>query len=244
MGTFIKFVLGIIAITVVFLFIFWKGFRERILEDLHTVLKEDPAAKNMLEALICYPGLHALWMHRIAHSLHKVKFVLFARIVSHINRFFTGIEIHPGATIGRRFFIDHGAGVVIGETAIIGDDVLLYAGVVLGGTSLMKKKRHPTVEDGVVMGTGAIVLGAIIIGKGAKIGAGSVVIRDVPAGATVIGVPGRVVGSSELVSELDLEWGKLPDPIADALKQIEKRIKNLEEKNGKENKGEATDVHG
>lgn len=229
-------ILGILAIIAVFVSIFWNGLWKRVAEDVRTVLKEDPAAKNVLEALICYPGLHALWMHRIANSLHKVKFILLARIVSQINRFLTGIEIHPGATIGRRFFIDHGAGVVIGETAIIGNDVLLYQGVVLGGTSLKKKKRHPTVEDGVVIGAGAIVLGAITIGRGAKIGAGSVVIKDVSVGATVVGVPGRVVGPSELVSELDLEWGKLPDPVADALRQIEKRIKNLEERNNGENK--------
>ncbi len=228
-------ILGILAAITVFVSIFWNRFWRRIAEDVRTVLKEDPAAKSVVEALICYPGLHALWMHRIANSLYKAKFKLLARFLSHINRFLTGIEIHPGATIGRRFFIDHGAGVVIGETTVIGNDVLLYAGVVLGGTSLQKKKRHPTIQDGVVIGTGAILLGAITIGRGAKIGAGSVVIMDVPAGATVVGVPGKVVGSTELVSELDLEWGKLPDPVADALRQLEKRIKQLEDKNGKEN---------
>lgn len=229
-------ILGVLAIIAVFVSIFWNGFWKRLAEDIGTVLKEDPAAKSILEALFCYSGLHALWIHRIANSLYKGKFILLARILSQINRFLTGIEIHPGATIGRRFFIDHGAGVVIGETAIIGDDVLLYQGVVLGGTSLKKKKRHPTVDDGVVIGTGAILLGAITIGRGAKIGAGSVVIKDVPAGATVVGVPGRVVGPSKLISELDLDWGSLPDPVADALRQIEKRIKKLEEKNGGENK--------
>jgi serine O-acetyltransferase len=153
-----------------------------IREDIHSVLKEDPAARNTLEVIFCYPGLHALWFHRAAHFLwqHHLKF--FARLLSTFNRFLTNIDIHPGARIGRRFFIDHGAGVVIGETSEIGDDVLLYAGVVLGGTSLDKKKRHPTIGNRVVIGSGAIVLGAITIEDDVKIGSGSVVVKSVPAG--------------------------------------------------------------
>ncbi|OGO24297.1 MAG: serine O-acetyltransferase, partial [Chloroflexi bacterium RBG_16_50_9] len=160
-----------------------------IKEDIQTVFAKDPAARSVIEVLLCYPGLHAIWAHRVAHFLWQHRFRLLARLVSHINRFFTNIEIHPGATIGRRFFIDHGAGVLIGETAEIGDDVLLYTGVVLGGTTLEKKKRHPTLGNGVEMGSGAIALGAITIGDGARIGAGSVVIRSVPPKVTVVGIP-------------------------------------------------------
>jgi len=199
-------------------------------EDIQTVFAKDPAAKNIIEVILCYPGLHAIWLHRIAHWFYKKKMYTIARIISHINRFLTGIEIHPGAKIGRRFFIDHGMGVVIGETAEIGDDVLMYQGVVLGGTSLEKKKRHPTVGNNVVIGAGAIVLGAINIGDNSRIGAGSVVITDVPANATVVGVPGRIgLGFSSKEIKL-LEHGKLPDPIADALKFLGKQIDNLEER--------------
>lgn len=233
----VEFLLGILAVSVTVISIFWSGFWRKTAEDVRTVLKEDPAAKNAVEALLCYPGLHALWLYRIAHSLYEEGFVILSRLVSHVNRFLTGIEIHPGAKIGRRFFIDHGAGVVIGETAEIGEDVLLYQGVVLGGTSLEKKKRHPTLGNGVVVGAGAIILGAITIGRGARVGAGSVVIKDVPPGATVVGIPGRIMGPSELIPKLDLEWGKLPDPIADALRQIETRIKRLEKRDKKETAG-------
>ncbi|PKN01202.1 MAG: serine O-acetyltransferase [Elusimicrobia bacterium HGW-Elusimicrobia-1] len=202
----------------------------RLKEDVRTVFRKDPAARGVVEVLTCYPGLHAILLHRFAHFLwrHGLKFP--ARLVSHISRFLTGIEIHPGATIGRRFFIDHGMGVVIGETSEIGDDVLLYQGVVLGGTSLEKKKRHPTVGNHVVIGAGAIVLGAINIGENAMIGAGSVVVRDVPAKATAVGVPARVgVGFSP--EELDmLQHGQLPDPIAEALRIIAKEQENLSER--------------
>jgi serine O-acetyltransferase len=199
----------------------------RLKEDVQTVFRKDPAARNVFEVLTCYPGLHAILMHRFAHFLWRHNFKLPARLSSHISRFFTGIEMHPGATIGRRFFIDHGMGVVIGETTEIGDDVLLYQGVVLGGTSLEKKKRHPTVGNHVVIGAGAIVLGAINIGENAMIGAGSVVVRDVPAKATAVGVPARVgVGFSP--EELDmLQHGQLPDPIAEALRLIAKEQENL-----------------
>ncbi|MCX5998975.1 MAG: serine O-acetyltransferase, partial [Chloroflexi bacterium] len=165
----------------------------RFREDVRTVLSRDPAARNLLEVVLCYPGLHALELHRVAHWLWIHRLRLAARLLSHCSRFLTGIEIHPGATIGRRFFIDHGMGVVIGETADIGDDVLVYQGVVLGGTSLEKKKRHPTIGNNVVIGTAAILLGPITIGDGCRVGANSVVVKSVPPGATVVGVPGRVV---------------------------------------------------
>jgi serine O-acetyltransferase len=207
-------------------------------EDIQTVFAKDPAARSGLEVIFCYPGLHALWLHRLAHYLwqHRLRFL--ARLLSHISRFLTGIEIHPGAKIGRRFFIDHGAGVVIGETAEIGDDVLLYQGVVLGGTSLKKGKRHPTVGDNVVIGTGAVALGAITIGDGARIGSGSVVVKSVPAGATVVGIPGKIVEEKKKPLQ-DLEHGRLPDPVAEAIRlvlreqdKLEERLKRLESSSG------------
>jgi len=200
-----------------------------IKEDIQTVFSKDPAARSTLEVLTCYPGLHALWSHRIAHWLWNRNFRLIARLVSHTNRFFTGIEIHPGAKIGKRFFIDHGAGVVIGETTEIGDDVLLYQGVVLGGTTLEKKKRHPTLGNGVEMGSGAIALGPIKIGDGARIGSSSVVVKSVPPGVTVVGIPGRVVTKREKPA-MDLEHGKLPDPVAEAVRLVLKDQHNLEER--------------
>jgi serine O-acetyltransferase len=207
-------------------------------EDFRTVFSEDPAARSVFEVLLTYPGLHALWMHRAAHWLWRHNLKLPGRLLSHFNRFITGIEIHPGATIGRRFFIDHGMGVLIGETAEIGNDVLMYSGVVLGGTTLEKKKRHPTIGNDVVMGTGAIALGPITIGDGARIGAGSVVIKSVPPGVTVVGVPGRIVTKTEKPS-LDLQHGRLPDPVAEAIhlvlkdqQQLEERLKMLEEATG------------
>ncbi len=198
-------------------------------EDIRTVFIKDPAARSLLEVVFCYPGLHALWFHRVAHFLWRHRFRFLARFLSHIGRFLTGIEIHPGAKIGRRFFIDHGAGVVIGETAEIRDDVLMYQGTVLGGTSLKKEKRHPTVGSHVVIGTGAVALGAISIGDGARVGAGSVVIKSVPPGATVVGIPGRVVedGQSPL---MELEHGKLPDPVAEAIRLVLQRQNKLEER--------------
>ena len=197
-------------------------------EDIQTVFAKDPAARSVMEVIFCYPGLHALWFHRLAHFLwqHKLRFL--ARLLSHINRFLTGIEIHPGAKIGRRFFVDHGAGVVIGETAEIGDDVLMYQGVVLGGTTLKKEKRHPTVGDNVVIGTGAIALGAITIGDGARIGSGSVVVKSVPRGATVVGIPGRIVEDKKPL--MDLEHGRLPDPVAEAIRLVLKEQDKLEER--------------
>lgn len=169
---------------------------ERIKEDIASVFSRDPAARNTLEVLTNYPGLHAIWMHRLAHRLWRAKWYWVARSLSTFSRWITGIEIHPGATIGRRFFIDHGMGVVIGETAEIGDDVTLYHGVTLGGTSWNGGKRHPTLKDNVVIGAGAKVLGPITIGEGGKVGSNSVVVKDVPDGATVIGIPGRIVSNT------------------------------------------------
>jgi serine O-acetyltransferase len=162
-------------------------------EDLETAARRDPAARSRAELMLAYPGLHAIWVHRLAHRMwRRPGLRLAARVLSHVNRHFTGIEIHPGARIGRRFFIDHGMGVVIGETAEVGDDVMLYHGVTLGGRSADRAKRHPTVEDGVTIGAGAQVLGAVTIGAGSQIGANAVVVKDVPAGVVVVGVPGRV----------------------------------------------------
>ena len=208
-------------------------------DDIGTVFREDPAARSKLEVLLCYPGLHALWSHRIAHWLYKRKFFFTARIISHFNRFCTQIEIHPGAAIGRHFFIDHGSGVVIGETAEIGDNVLIYQGVVLGGTSLEKRKRHPTIGNEVVIGAGAVLLGPIRVGDGAKIGAGSVVIHDVPPQKTVVGVPARVAGEHAHLL-VDLEHANLPDPVVDTLQhlldelhKVKKRVAEHEKKLGR-----------
>ncbi len=200
----------------------------RILEDIRTVFAKDPAAKTVWEVVTCYPGLHAIWMHRISHLFWTHRLFFLARLTSHIARFLTGVEIHPGATIGRRLFIDHGMGVVIGETAEIGDDVLMYMGTVLGGTSLEKRKRHPTIEDGVVIGSGAIVLGPITVGRGAKIGAGSVVVRPVPPGATIVGVPGRIAEPE--CPPRDLEHGVLPDPMLRVVSRLLDRQNRLEER--------------
>ncbi|MDF0594058.1 serine O-acetyltransferase [Methanotrichaceae archaeon M04Ac] len=207
----------------------------RIREDIQTVFEKDPAARSIWEVLTCYPGLHAIWIHRISHALWTHRLRLAARLLSHISRFLTGVEIHPGAKIGRRFFIDHGMGVVIGETAVVGDDVLMYMGTVLGGTSLEKVKRHPTLEDGVVIGSGAIVLGPVTIGSGAKIGAGSVVVRSVPAGATVVGVPGRIAEPECPSTRTDLNYANLPDPmlrvvsrLLDRQNWMEERVRSLE----------------
>jgi len=167
--------------------------RERLTEDLDTAARRDPASRSRLELLLCYPGLHAVWMHRVAHRMwQRPGLKLSARLLSQLNRSITGVEIHPGAQIGRRLFIDHAMGVVIGETAEIGDDVMLYHGVTLGGRSMERVKRHPTIEDGVTIGAGARVLGPVVVGAGAQIGANAVVVKDVPAGAVVVGVPGQV----------------------------------------------------
>ena len=199
-----------------------------IREQIDTIFREDPAAKSVLEIVLCYPGFHAILAHRVAHRLYRGGFVLLARVISQISRFFTGIEIHPGARIGQRFFIDHGMGVVIGETAEIGNDVLLYQGVTLGGTGKERGKRHPSVGNDVVIGTGAKVLGNIFIGDGARIGAGSVVVSAVPDHSTVVGVPGRVVRKRGVDPTHKLEHCDLPDPEQLEIDRLTARIEELE----------------
>jgi serine O-acetyltransferase len=200
-----------------------------IREQLDTIFREDPAAKSVLEILLCYPGFHAVVLHRLAHRLYRAEVPLLPRVLSQFSRFLTGIEIHPGATIGRRFFIDHGMGVVIGETAEIGDDVLIYQGVTLGGTGNEKGKRHPTIGNHVVIGTGAKVLGSISIGNNVKIGAGSVVVHSVPDFSTVVGIPGRVVKSRNPNQQV-LEHGQLPDPEREEIDDLRKRLQELEQR--------------
>jgi len=199
-------------------------------EDIRTVFDKDPAARSLFEVLTCYPGLHAIWLHRIAHWCWSKGLRWLARFTSHVSRFATGIEIHPGATIGRRFFIDHGMGIVIGETAEIGDDVLMYKGVVLGGTSLSRGKRHPTIGNGVVLGSNAVVLGPITIGDCSRIGSGAVVIKAVPKDSTAVGVPAKVVRGPHIEpqSRQALEHARLPDPFAEAFGALTSRVVELE----------------
>lgn len=206
-------------------------FRQ-IRDDISSVFERDPAARSALEVFFCYPGLHAVWFHRLAHWLWTHDLFFVGRLTSHLGRFLTGIEIHPGAKIGKRFFIDHGMGVVIGETAEIGDDVTLYHGVTLGGVTWDKVKRHPTLEDKVVIGSGAKVLGPFTVGRGAKIGSNSVVVKEVPPNATVVGIPGKIVLAPEAAPDgrPDLEHGKLPDPSATAIACLFDQLKGLEEK--------------
>nr|WP_090949428.1 serine O-acetyltransferase [Parageobacillus thermantarcticus] len=196
-------------------------------EDIEVIFEQDPAARSYLEVILTYSGLHAIWAHRIAHALYKRKFYFLARLISQISRFFTGIEIHPGAKIGRRFFIDHGMGVVIGETCEIGDNVTVYQGVTLGGTGKEKGKRHPTIKDNCLIAAGAKVLGSITIGENSKIGAGSVVLKDVPPNSTVVGIPGRVVVRDGVKVKKDLNHTDLPDPVADRIKELEAEIARL-----------------
>ncbi|MEK4873261.1 serine O-acetyltransferase EpsC [Bacillus sp. FSL W8-0102] len=212
-------------------------------EDIEVVFEQDPAARSYLEVILTYSGLHAIWAHRIAHALFKRKFYFLARVISQISRFFTGIEIHPGAKIGRRLFIDHGMGVVIGETCEIGDNVTLYQGVTLGGTGKEKGKRHPTVKDNALIATGAKVLGSITIGENSKIGAGSVVLKDVPPNSTVVGIPGRIVVQNGKKIKKDLNHRDLPDPIADRLREMEQEIKRLREEIENLRKGEKENVN-
>jgi serine O-acetyltransferase len=199
-----------------------------IREQIETIFREDPAATSVLEIVLCYPGFHAILFPRFSHWLYKAGVPVLPRFLSQVSRFFTGIEIHPGATIGRRFFIDHGMGVVIGATTEIGDDVLLYQGVTLGGTGNEQGKRHPTIGNNVVVGTGAKVLGSIRIGNNVKIGAGSVVVRSVPDNSTVVGIPGRVVRSKAKQGVLD--HGMLPDPELQEMNELRQRVEALEEK--------------
>lgn len=196
-------------------------------EDIKTVFCRDPAARNKVEVILCYPGLHAIWLHRLASWFWLRNHLLMGRFISAINRLLTGIEIHPGATIGRRVFIDHGMGVVVGETAEVGNDVLIYQGVVLGGTSLEKKKRHPTIGNGVVIGSGAKVIGDIEIGDCSKIGAGSVVLKSAPPSSTIVGIPGRIVPEKRKCA-IDLDHGKLPDPVAEVINLLMQRQDELE----------------
>jgi serine O-acetyltransferase len=198
-------------------------------EDFTACFERDPAARSSIEVLLAYPGFHAILMHRIAHFLHNWGMPLFGRLLSHFNRFVTGIEIHPGAEIGSGFFIDHGMGVVIGETSIIGDDVTLFQGVTLGGTGKAREKRHPTLEDNVVVGAGAKVLGDITIGKGSRIGSGSVVVNPVPENSTVVGIPGRVVKrEGEKIPTVSLDHTDLPDPVVESVHTLQERIDELQ----------------
>jgi len=204
------------------------GVFGKLKQEIDVVFEKDPAAKNVLEVVLCYQGLHAIIMHRMAHWLWNKRFRIAARFLSNVGRFLTGIEIHPAARIGERFFIDHGTGVVIGETAEVGNDVLLYQGVTLGGTGKEKGKRHPTLRDNIVVGTGAKILGNITIGNNVKIGAQSVVLQDVPDNSTVVGVPGRIVAQNGVrVPGVDLEHGRLPDPMEECFRVFSERLETL-----------------
>ena len=219
---------------------------KQIREDIHAVFDRDPAAKSTIEVIFCYPGLHAIWAHRISHYLYERQYFVLARLVSHIARFLTGIDIHPGATLGPGLFIDHGMGLVIGETAELGSNVTLYQGVTLGGTGKEKGKRHPTIGDNVVVSSGAKVLGSFTVGSNSKIGAGSVVLKEVPPNSVVVGVPGRIVtkdgvriAASDMSSPdsmIDLNHNQLPDPVADYedrladyMVRMDSRLEELEE---------------
>ncbi len=201
----------------------------RMKEDVAVVFEQDPAARSSIEVILTYSGLHAIWFHRIAHFFFRHNRFFLARVISQFSRFMTGVEIHPGAKIGNRLFIDHGMGVVIGETCEIGDNVTIFQGVTLGGTGKEKGKRHPTVKDNALIASGAKVLGSIVIGENAKIGAGSVVLKDVPANSTVVGIPGRVKVQDGIKIKKDLNHCDLPDPIADRLKEMELEISYLRE---------------
>ena len=235
---------------------FFKRLRSRIKKDIRVIFERDPAARSVIEVVCCYSGLHAIWLHRISHKLYLKGWVLIPRMISNLGRFLTGIEIHPGATIGEGLFIDHGTGIVIGETAELGRNVTLYQGVTLGGTGKEKGKRHPTIGNNVVVASGAKVLGSFTVGDHAKIGAGSVVLKAVPAYATVVGIPGRVVGmhgkrggepvytdemmklldtdidSAEMVEEqdVDLNHDELPDPVRDLMLEMSQRLETMEKR--------------
>ena len=211
---------------------------KQIREDIHAVFDRDPAAKNTIEVVLCYPGLHAIWAHRISHYLYERQYFVLARLVSHVARFLTGIEIHPGATIGKGFFIDHGMGTVIGETTEIGRNVTVYQGVTLGGTGKEKGKRHPTIGDNVVVATGAKILGSFTVGNNSKIGAGSVVLSEVPPHSTVVGIPGRVVyrfgkkvdACEDIVDPDNLAHNNLPDPVEEMLRCLQQHLNRLDDK--------------
>lgn len=216
---------------------------KKLKEDVEVVFEQDPAARNYLEVILTYSGLHAIWSHRLAHAFFNRKLFFLARVISQVSRFFTGIEIHPGAKIGRKFFIDHGMGVVIGETCEIGDNVTIYQGVTLGGTGKEKGKRHPTIKDNVLIATGAKVLGSITIGENSKIGGGSVVLKEVPPNSTVVGIPGKVVIRDGKRINKDLNHCDLPDPVADRLKEMQEELIQLKQEL-EQLKGERTKVNG
>lgn len=202
---------------------FFKRFRE----DIASIRSRDPAARSSVEVVLCYPGLHVLLFYRVAHLAWRHRLFLLGRFLSHIGKILTGIEIHPGAEIGRRLFIDHGTGVVIGETAVVGDDVTLYQGVTLGGTSLHKGKRHPTLEDGVIVGSGAQILGPLTVGAGARIGANAVVLNDVPKGVTMVGIPARIIMRKPKEQEFcayGLSTENIPDPVARTIESLRQQV--------------------
>ncbi|GAF66180.1 serine O-acetyltransferase [Bacillus sp. TS-2] len=203
-----------------------KKIFQTLLNDIDVVFDRDPAARSRFEVVITYSGVHAIWMHRLAHWFWKKKLRFFGRFLSQVNRFITGIEIHPGAVIGQRVFIDHGMGVVIGETCEIGNNVTIYQGVTLGGTGKEKGKRHPTVKDGALLASGAKVLGSFTIGENARIGAGSVVLKEVPPNSTVVGIPGRIIVQDGIKME-PFNHHQMPDPIADKMKELEEEINEL-----------------
>ncbi|KKE78608.1 MULTISPECIES: serine O-acetyltransferase [Bacillaceae] len=213
---------------------------KRMKEDMDVVFEQDPAARTYLEVFLTYSGIHAIWAHRIAHAFYKRKLFFIARVISQLSRFFTGIEIHPGAQIGRRFFIDHGMGVVIGETCEIGDNVTIFQGVTLGGTGNEKGKRHPTIKDNALISTGAKVLGSITIGENSKVGGGAVVVRDVPENCTVVGVPGRVVVQNGVRVRRDLDHQNMPDPVANTIKELKQEVESLREEIAKLKEGNKT----
>jgi len=200
-----------------------------LIEDLNAVMERDPAVRNKIEAFFCYPGIHALIFYRISHFFYRIKLFFIARMISQLGRFFTGIEIHPGATIGKGLFIDHGMGVVIGETAEVGDNVTIYQGVTLGGTGKDTGKRHPTIYNNVTIGSGAKILGPITVRENSKIGAGAVVVRCVPPNTTAVGVPAHTEKKSKKSMEVDLNHTDIPDPILDRIFKLEERIMDLEE---------------
>ena len=216
----------LLAIFVIKLALIWIFFYA----DIRAAQKRDPAAKSFFEIILLYPGLHALVYYRIAHAFYKMRLFFLARLLSQVSRFFTGIEIHPGAKIGKRFFIDHGLGVVIGETSVVGDDVLLYQGSTLGGTGIVKGKRHPTIGNNVVIGAGAKVLGNIVIGDNSYIGANAVVVKDVPPNSTVVGIPGRITKQDGKKMDTDLDHARMLDPIMQSIEELQDRVKDLEKK--------------
>ncbi len=201
-----------------------------MIRDIKSVFKYDPAARNVVEVILTYPGLHAIWIHRVSHLLWRLKIPVIPRVISHLARLLTGIEIHPGAKIGKGVFIDHGMGIVIGETAEVGDECLIYQGVTLGGTSLQKGKRHPTLESHVVVGSGAKILGNIRIGHHSRIGSGSVVLKSVPPHSVVVGIPGRVLRENNNFEKKVLDHDKLPDPISNMIRELVNRVLELEHK--------------